>query len=81
MTYQLRAIKALAAGVYAVTFDDRDALTTLTVTCTIVSHEGILAIQAEPDIFMNSGVPARAVSAAIVAFDYAVRGGDRPPID
>lgn len=44
MIYLLRAIEALEAGVYAVTFDDRDALTTVTVRCTIINHEGILAV-------------------------------------
>ncbi len=76
MTYQLRIIEVLDDAVYAVTFDDRDALTTLTVRCTIVNSGGIVAVQPEPDIFMNSGVPSRAVWAAVVAFDHAVRGGD-----
>ena len=73
--YQMRAIEVREAGAYAVTFDDRETpLTTVTVRCTVVEHEGgIVGVDPErPDIFMY-GVYARVVSAAIVAFDRAVR--------
>ncbi len=82
MTYRIRAIEALEAGGYAVTFDDLDARTTLTIKCSVVNHEGIVGVQPEPDIFMNSGMSAqaiRAISAAVAAFDHARHGGSHLP--
>ena len=76
MTYQLRTIEALETGVYAVTFDDLDTRTSITVRCTLANYEGIHCIEVEPDIFMNGGLHIRAVIAAIAAFDHARRGDD-----
>jgi hypothetical protein len=49
------------------------------IRCTVVERDGIRAVQPEPDVFMTGELPARAVSAAVLAFHDAVSSADDDP--
>ncbi|MFY2560890.1 hypothetical protein ACN469_25015 [Corallococcus terminator] len=67
-----RSITSVGTGVYDVVFLQDGS--PITVRCTVVEHHGIMAVQPKPDIFMMGAVNPREMTAAVLAFDRAVRG-------